>query len=149
MIRYEPMPFHTSRPIPAPPAEVFSAFADVARLARWWGPAGFTNTFRTFEFQPEGRRPFMMHGPDGTNYPNEIVMNEIEAPQRIVVRHVSQPHYLLTVTLDATPDGGTLVTWQQAFENPEVERRMQNIIETANEQLLERLSAEVMRTHGH
>ena len=48
-------PFNTSRDIPAPAAQVFAAMANPERLARWWGPAGFTNTFHVCEFTPGGR----------------------------------------------------------------------------------------------
>lgn len=142
------MTFQASRKIPAPPSSVFAAFEDDARLAVWWGPAGFTNTFKTYEFKPGGKWSFTMHGPDGKNYPNEIVITEIEPPKRIVIHHVSQPRYLLTVTLEPTADGGTLVGWNQDFENPDVGRRMERILVPANEQLLDRLSAEVLRKHG-
>src|SRR4029450_11050374 len=67
------MTFQASRKIAAPPSCVFAAFEDSARLAVWWGPAGFTNTFKTYEFKPGGKWSFTMHGPDGKNYPNEIV----------------------------------------------------------------------------
>jgi uncharacterized protein YndB with AHSA1/START domain len=43
-------------------------------LSRWWGPAGFTNTFEVCEFKKGGRWSFVMHGPDGRNYPNESVL---------------------------------------------------------------------------
>ena len=57
--------FLASRPIAAPPSSVFAAFGDPARLAVWWGPAGFTSTFHSFEFESAGRWSFTMHGPDG------------------------------------------------------------------------------------
>jgi len=142
------MTFQASREIAAPPASVFAAFQDVARLATWWGPAGFTNTFRTFAFKPGGRWSFTMHGPDGKNYPNEIVIAEIQPPGKIVIDHVSPPRYLLTVTLEPTGDGGTVVGWNQDFENPEVGKRMESVLTSANQQLLDRLSAEVLREHG-
>jgi hypothetical protein len=41
--------FRTSRDIPAPPDQVFAG--DPQRLARWWGPAGLTNTFNVYEFK--------------------------------------------------------------------------------------------------
>jgi uncharacterized protein YndB with AHSA1/START domain len=41
-----------TRLIDAPRERVFAAFADAARLARWWGPKGFTNTFDEFELRP-------------------------------------------------------------------------------------------------
>jgi len=142
------MTFQTSRKIPAPPRSVFAAFADSARLAVWWGPDGFTSTFRTFEFKPGGKWSFIMHGPDGKDYPNEIEIAEIEPPTRIVIHHVSQPRYLLTVTLASTADGGTLVGWSQDFEDPDVGHRMERIVVPANEQLLDRLSTEVLRNPG-
>lgn len=139
------MTFRASREIAAPPSSVFAAFEDRTRLAVWWGPAGFTNTFDTHALEPGGKWSFVMHGPDGKDYPNEMVVVEVEAPRRIVIRHVSQPRYLLTVTLDPTADGGTRVGWNQEFESPEVGRRMEHIVVPANEQLLDRLSAEVLR----
>ena len=44
----------TSRVIAAPRSRVYAAFADPAQLARWWGPAGFTNSFETFDLRPGG-----------------------------------------------------------------------------------------------
>lgn len=139
------MTFQATRKIAAPPSRVFAAFEERARLEVWWGPAGFTNTFNTFEFKPGGKWSFIMHGADGKNYPNEMIMAEIQPPTRIVINHVSQPRYLLTVTLESTADEGTLVGWNQDFENPETGRRLEHILMPANEQLLDRLSAEVLR----
>lgn len=140
------MTFQASRKIAAPPSSVFAAFEDSARLAVWWGPDGFTSTFETFEFKPGGNWSFVMHAPDGKSFPNEIVLTEIERPERIVIHHVSQPRYLLTVTLEPTADGGTLVGWNQDFEDSEMGRRLEKIVVPANEQLLDRLSAEVGRS---
>ena len=65
--------------IPAQPSEVFAALRDPARVARWWGSAGFTNTIHTFEFVPGSRWLLTMHGPDGTDYPNESRFTRIVA----------------------------------------------------------------------
>lgn len=138
------MSFDHSRKIAAPPQEVFAAFADGKRLARWWGPDGFTNTFATFEFKPGGKWSFTMHGPDGKNYPNEMVVKIVEPPRTIVFHHVCAPLFLLTTTLEPTADGGTVVHWKQEFEDPEFARRMAHILIPANEQNLDRLAAEVL-----
>ena len=66
--------FNTSREIPATVDQVFAAIRQPERLSRWWGPAGFTNTFEVCEFKKGGRWSFVMHGPDGRNYPNESVL---------------------------------------------------------------------------
>lgn len=135
--------FATSREIAAPIAAVFAAFADPQRLARWWGPAGFTNTFHAYEFKPGGRWSFTMHGPDGAKFPNESEFAEIDAPRRVVIQHVSGPRYRLTVTLAAS-NAGTLVSWSQVFEHDEVAKRIERIVVPANEQNLDRLTAEVL-----
>jgi uncharacterized protein YndB with AHSA1/START domain len=120
--------------------QIFAAFQDPARLARWWGPAGFTNTFKLFEFRRGGRWEFVMHGPDGTNYPNSNVLREIEPDTRIVIEHVVDPRFQLTVTL--TPrDGKTHLTWIQEFESAGLAERLRSICEPANEQNLDRLQA--------
>jgi uncharacterized protein YndB with AHSA1/START domain len=139
--------FNTSREIPATLEQVFAAISDPERLSRWWGPAGFINTFKVCEFKNGGRWSFIMHGPDGKNYPNENVFAEIEPSGKVVVQHVSEPKFRLTITL-ASSAAGTVVSWSQAFENSEVAGRMEQIVVPANEQNLDRLSAEVLRKPG-
>ncbi|WZO98590.1 SRPBCC family protein [Isosphaeraceae bacterium EP7] len=134
--------FSTKRALHATPSAVFAAFQDPDRLARWWGPDGFTNTFETFEFRPGGRWVFSMHGPDGKTYPNESLFVSIVPDGEIVIRHVSLPQFQLTVTLHDDP-AGTLVAWEQAFDDDSVANAIRHIIEPANEQNLDRLTAEV------
>jgi uncharacterized protein YndB with AHSA1/START domain len=62
--------FQNSRHFPHPPQAVFAAIRDPDRLARWWGPNGFRNQFKVFEFRTGGRWVFDMIGPDGTRYAN-------------------------------------------------------------------------------
>jgi uncharacterized protein YndB with AHSA1/START domain len=136
--------FCTSRDISGSPEQVFAAFSDPVRLAKWWGPAGFTNTFETCEFKQGGRWSFVMHGPDGKNYRNESTFAEIEAPRKIVIQHVSEPVFRLTIELSSSASG-TVVNWSQAFENAELASRIERIVLPSNEENLDRLSAEVLR----
>lgn len=134
--------FRTSRDIAADPAAIFAAFQDANRLARWWGPAGFTNTFEVCEFQVGGQWKFTMHGPDGSSYPNESVFAEIEPDRKVVIDHVCQPFFRLTVTLN--PSGtGTRLEWEQVFADAAVAEAVGHIVEPSNEQNLDRLGAEV------
>ncbi|WP_341676487.1 SRPBCC family protein [Niveibacterium sp. SC-1] len=133
---------HTARRFAESPAEVFAAIRDPARLARWWGPQGFTNSFEVFEFQPGGRWVFVMHGPDGTDYPNESVFEEIVADALVRIRHVSQPHFVLSIGLAASREG-TLLSWKQDFADPRVAEGIRHIVEPANEQNLDRLAREL------
>ncbi len=134
--------FRTAREIPATPEEIFAAMSRPERLARWWGPAGFTNTFKSCEFRAGGRWVFVMHGPGGQDYPNENEFVEIIPQKKVVVRHVGEPKYRLTISLEKAA-AGTRVSWEQTFEDPEVAKRIEHIVVPANEQNLDRLAAEV------
>jgi uncharacterized protein YndB with AHSA1/START domain len=135
--------FNTSRDMPAPAEEIWVAFSDPERLARWWGPAGFTNTFHTFEFKPGGRWSLTMQSPNGGNAANESVFEVVEPPRKIVIRHISLPLYRLTVELTQS-SMGTSVSWSQEFDDANLARRIAKVIVPANEQNLDRLTAEVI-----
>src|SRR5215203_6056709 len=104
--------FNTSREIAASVDDVFAAFSDPERLARWWGPSGFTNTFHICEFETGGRWVYTTHSPNGGNPENESVFELVERPRKVVIRHTSQPLYRLTIELSPT-DQGTTVSWSQ------------------------------------
>lgn len=131
----------TERLLAASARNVFAAFENPAQLARWWGPSGFTNTFEQFDFRPGGRWVFVMHGPNGADYPNESVFREIERDARIVIEHVVQPVFTLTVVLTPRGDAQTHLDWAQAFDSAEVANKLRALVEPANEQNLDRLQA--------
>ena len=131
------------RLIAAAPERLFKAISDPAHLTRWWGPNGFTSTFQTFEFRTGGKWIFVLHGPDGTDYPNENVFVELVPSQRIVIEHISDNHHFyLTITFEPTANG-TLVGWRQVFDTAEHKRQIAHIVAEANEQNLNRLEEEV------
>lgn len=72
-----------SRVIKAPRERVFEAFTDPHHISMWWGPRGFTTTTHAMEVKPGGAWRFIMHGPDGTDYPNRIVYTEVVRPERL------------------------------------------------------------------
>lgn len=139
----EPNPasaLRTERLFSAAPQQIFTAFEQPHLLAQWWGPNGFTNTFQEFNFTPGGRWVFVMHGPNGVDYPNESVFREIHPHTRIVIEHVNPPWFTLTVTL--TPRAGrTHLSWVQQFQSPELADRLRPVCEPANEQNLDRLQS--------
>jgi uncharacterized protein YndB with AHSA1/START domain len=134
--------FRTSRELSAPPPAVFAAIREPERLARWWGPQGFTNRFETFDFSPGGRWVFDMVGPDGHRYPNESVFASITPDRQVVIQHVVPPLFQLTITLEPTLQG-TRVVWEQVFADVAVAKAVRAIVVPANEQNLDRLLAEV------
>jgi len=133
-----------SKLIAASPAQVFAAMSEPARIERWWGPAGFTNSIHTFEFRPGGQWLLTMHGPDGTDYPNESRFARIEPASLWEIEHLSGHHFLLTIELE--PSGaGTLVKWRQTFDTIEHYEGIAQFVAGANEQNLQRLADEVKR----
>lgn len=135
----------STRQFSQPPEALFAAFADPARLARWWGPAGFRNTFDVFEFRPGGRWHFTMHGPDGKDYPNRSVFHAVEAPARIVLEHVNAPHFHMTLTL-SPQGGGTRLAWRMRFDDVATRDAVARIAIPANEENFDRLQAELAAT---
>ena len=72
-----------SRLIDAPRELVWEAMTNPEHVVHWWGPNGFTNTLEKMDFRVGGEWNHIMHGPDGTNYPNKSVYTVIVKPERI------------------------------------------------------------------
>ena len=83
-----------------------------------------------------------MHGPDGKNYPNENEFTEIYPTEKVVIRHISEPKFTLSITIKSS-GSGSVVSWVQDFENEEFARNVAHIVEPSNEQNLDRLTQEV------
>lgn len=128
------------RTLPFSPRQVFSAFEKSDRVALWWGPKDFTNTFESFEFKVGAKWVFTMHAPNGANYPSENILREIQTDRKIIIEHIDAPWYRLTVTLSPESNGTHLI-WNQEFESPAFAEKMRALCEPANEQNLDRLQA--------
>jgi uncharacterized protein YndB with AHSA1/START domain len=98
----------TMRTFHAPVALVYEAFTDPVHLGEWWGPNGFRTTTYEHRVAPGGTWRFMMHGPDGTDYPNRVVYQDVVPRERLVWNHNADSdelHFTGTVTfteVDAT-----------------------------------------------
>lgn len=112
-----------SREIDAPRELVWQALTTPEHLVHWWGPDGFTNTFHEIAVKPGGVWRFMMHGPDGTDYPNRIIFREIIPLERLVYDHDGDEsdkdhRFRASITLTEA-DGKTTVTLHSVFERQE------------------------------
>jgi uncharacterized protein YndB with AHSA1/START domain len=134
----------TSRVIDAPRDRVFRAFSNPAHLVHWWGPKGFTNTFDEFDLRAGGKWRFLMHGPDGENFPNESVFVEVIPPERVVFKNISGPEFEMTITFEEY-DGKTEVGWRQLFNTSAEFERVAKFAVEANEQNLDRLAKQVVQ----
>ena len=127
--------------------QVVDAFREPERFAQWWGPKGFRSTIHSFDFRPGGRLQMTLHGPDGADYENEYVVEELVEPERIVVSHPAPEHYFqLFITLAEEEENKTRLTWRQRFDTREHFERVKSFVAEANEQNLDRLAAELGRS---
>ena len=134
----------TTRVLAWPRERVFRAWTEPEHLARWWGPKGFTNTFQEFDPRPGGRWQFVMHGPNGADYPNQSVFVEIVKTERIVFDHLSGPAFQVTATF-AEEAGKTRLTFRMLFETAAECDKVKGFAVGANEENLDRLEAELAR----
>jgi uncharacterized protein YndB with AHSA1/START domain len=102
----------------APPETVFRMWTEPEHVKQWYGPRGFTLTIQEMDVRPGGVWRFVMHGPDGKDYDNEIVYGDIDAPRLLTYSHVVEPHFDSTVRFE--DDGGkTRVTVTMLFATAE------------------------------
>ena len=129
----------------APRELVFKVWTDPKHIGNWWGPKGFVTTTFSMDVRPGGVWRFVMHGPDGANYPNHNVFKVVDAPNRVSLDHISgDHHFALDITL--TRKGNqTRVDWLQTFDSVEHKQHIAQWVEPANEQNLDRLQREVAR----
>lgn len=133
----------STRVLAAPPSTVYGAFAEPARLARWWGPSGFANEFHEFDLRPGGSWRFTMRDAGGAEYRMEKEFVEVVPGRRIVMDHIDHVHrFRMEIDL-AGEDGGTRVSWTMRFESLEEARRVREFIVAANEENFDRLEAEL------
>jgi len=111
-----------TRVFDAPRNLVFDAWTDPRHVGSWWGPTGFTTTTHEIDVRPGGVWRFIMHGPDGTDYPNKILYREIVKPERLVYDHGDQAdpiHFHVTVTFEEQGNK-TRLTMRSLFATAEV-----------------------------
>jgi uncharacterized protein YndB with AHSA1/START domain len=78
--------FMLTRFFDVPRKMVWEAWTDPQQLVLWWGPKGFTTTVEVMDVRVGGTWRQVMHGPDGTDYPNDSVFTEVIACERLAHR---------------------------------------------------------------
>jgi uncharacterized protein YndB with AHSA1/START domain len=110
-----------SRVLDAPRELVWAVWTDPKHVVNWWVPNGFTTSIEKMDVRPGGLWEHVMHGPDGTDYPNKSVFREVVKPERIVYSHgwskAGGPgaHFEVTWTFDALERNKTRLTARFVF----------------------------------
>jgi uncharacterized protein YndB with AHSA1/START domain len=100
----------TTRLIAAPRELVWKVLTTPEHLKHFWGPDGFTNTFKTYDLRVGKEARFTMHGPDGKDWPNRFVFLTVDAPRLLRWDHDNggegEFDHKFTGELELTDEGG-------------------------------------------
>ena len=114
-----------TRIINAPRELVWEAWTDPKQVVHWWGPNGFTTTIEKMDVRAGGVWQHVMHGPDGTDYPNKSIFTEVVKPERISYSHgggkkgVPVANFEATWTFEDLGGGKTRLTGRSVFPTAE------------------------------
>jgi uncharacterized protein YndB with AHSA1/START domain len=113
-----------SRLFAAPRGMVWQAWSDPWQVGQWWGPKGFRSTITEMDQRPGGMWRLVMHGPDGTDYPNTMQFTEIVPRQRVAFRthggKAGAPiQHFETIVLFEDEGEGTRLTFRMTFATAE------------------------------
>ena len=129
--------FHVSR------EQLFRAWSDPTHLKKWWGPAGFTNTFNEFDFRVGGRWSLIMHGPDKGNYVNESEFTDIKVPALISWKRFTKPLFRVVVRFEDLSVEQSQLFFTMIFDSSEECRKVKVFAVDKNEENFDRLEIEL------
>lgn len=139
-----------ARVFDAPRELVFDAWNDPKKVAKWWGPDGFTNPRCDWDMRPGGKILVHMRGPDGTIYPMSGTVRVVVKPERIVFDAAAEDasgNALLksttTVTFEAQGGKTKITVEANAVSVSEIGPMMLSGMQTGWTQSIERLAREL------
>ena len=104
---------------------IWRALTDPKELDQWWGPTGFRNVTKTWEFKIGGLWKHVMIGPEGSEFPNatrfvEIVENDhITYANSGSLKGEKEISFTMTFSLKALGPSRTEMTIHHVFERRE------------------------------
>ncbi len=120
----------------APVSLVWDAWTDINHVSKWWGPRGFTITTNSKDLRNGGSWDYIMHGPDGTDWPNFTRYHEVVPRERLVYDHGARsadakPMFRVTA-LFRDLGGKTELDMSMSFATLEEAEQSRHIIKTHN-----------------
>ena len=125
---------HLTRIYEAPVKAVWDAWVEPDQVAQWWGPRGFTITTHSKDVRTGGHWNYIMHGPDGVDYPNKTKYLEVEKYSRLVYDHGANDHQppLFRVTvLFSESQGKTTMNMTMTLATAEAAQEIKKFIKKA------------------
>ncbi len=140
--------FNSFRIFNAPLEAVWRVWSEPEHLKKWWGPKGFTNTFKQHEFKDQGDWVFVMHGPDGVNYDNHIRYQKIVKHRSIEFSFVGDFPYSVKVLFEALAEQ-TKVTFIGQFGSQAFYDQVKDFAILGNAESFDRLDAQLSSLTGN
>jgi uncharacterized protein YndB with AHSA1/START domain len=119
-----------TRSFDAPRGEVFQAWADPARIVRWWGPRGFRIPSCRMDVREGGAWRVCMRSPEGTDHWVQGVFREVAEPDRLAFTWAwedeqGKPGHETVVKVDFTERHGRtrMIVQQGTFESQNARER--------------------------
>jgi uncharacterized protein YndB with AHSA1/START domain len=134
----------SSRTVKTSRETVYRAWTEPEHLKKWWGPAGFTNTFNEFDFREGGKWSFIMHGPEKGNYANECEFIQINKPSLLAWKRYSKPLFQVVVTFEEVAVDKTKIIFKMLFNSPEECNKVKKFAVDKNEEVFDRLENELI-----
>lgn len=137
-----PREIYTSRLFSGPVSLVYALWTEPRHIVKWYGPSGFTNTVQTMDVRPGGSWIHVLKGPDGREWPNHSVYEEVIPCRKLVYKHQSYPHHRVTVLFEDL-GGSTRVSMRMVFDTPELREKIavEHHAVVGQQQTLDRLEA--------
>jgi uncharacterized protein YndB with AHSA1/START domain len=107
-----------TRVFDAPRELVYEAWTEPKHLEQWWGPYGFRTESLGKETRVGGEWRLIMHAPNGMQFRNRVVYENVTPPERLVYRHLGDDgkvHFEVTTTFEDVSEEQTRVTMRQLF----------------------------------
>ena len=120
-----------TRVFAAPRALVWKVWTQPEHITKWWGPRGFDTTVTALDLRPGGKWRYVMHGPDGAEYPVEGVFREVVPPERIVTTDEFPDDYQPPAGVDLPK--GIVVTALFEDEGPKTKLTLRIVHATAED----------------
>lgn len=130
----KPNELYINRIYDAPVKVVWDAWVEPDQVAKWWGPRGFTLTTHHKDVRTGGSWNYIMHGPDGVDYPNKTQFLEVEKYSRLVYDHGANdnqpPMFRVTVNF-SEQNGKTKMEMTMALPTADAAKEAKKFIKKA------------------
>lgn len=114
--------------------DVWDAWTDPKKVAKWWGPRGFSITTHSKDLKAGGHWNYTMHGPDGVDYKNITKYHVVEKYSKLVYDHggnEDQPPLFQVEVTFSEKNGKTSMAMSMTFESEQKTIELKKFIKAA------------------